>query len=270
MAKGTRARAEEHRLKRMRVVIIGVVACVVLAVLGIGLFMSLKPTELTLEEGRTFRTVSEVPASATGPIKVTEFFSYGCPACATLHPRLEDWVAELPEDVSFQLMPFVGVPAWEVFARGFFAMRDRDLIAANHGRLFAAISERGRNLGTAEQFAEFVADEDAPALARAMNGLRVERAMQRADRLARQLAIVSVPTLVVDDRYVVVGQGASIDALRVADMLIDKVRRERHESPNSESPNSESPNSEPLNSDPLNSESPNSESVDTQLLEQAQ
>ena len=229
MAKRKKAqeRAEEKRLKRMRSIIVAVAAVVVLAVVGFGLFMSVKPTELRLEEGSTFREVQGVLVARDGPIRVTEFFSYGCPACATLEPKIQEWVAAQPEDVEFEVVPFVGNPAWNVFARGYFAMRDRGLVEANHTRLFEAISERGRNLATPERFAEFVAAEDSEAFVRAMSGLRVERAMQRADQLSRVLGVVSVPTLVVDGRYVVIGQGASIDALRVAEMLIEKARSER-------------------------------------------
>lgn len=231
-----RGRAGEKRLHRMRLCIVAALAVVVLGVVGFGLFVSIKPTELRLEEGSTFRTVEGVLVATEGPIKVTEIFSYGCPACAILEPRVQEWVAELPEDVEFEVLPFVGNPAWRVFARGYFAMRDRGLLEANHKRLFEAIGERGMNLATVDRFADFVAEEDPQSFVRAMEGLRVERAMQRADQLLRSLGVVSVPTLVVDGRYVVIGQGASIDALRVAEMLIEKVRRERAEAPGTELP----------------------------------
>ena len=214
----------------MRLSIVMVAAAVVLAVVGFGLYMSIKPTELRLAQGDTFRRVEGMFVPTDGPIRVVEVFSYGCPACATLEPRLQEWVADLPEDVEFRVVPFVGNQAWTIFARGYFAMKDRGLVEANHARIFEAISERGINLATPERFAEFVAPEDPQAFLRAMNGLRVDRAIQRADQYARTLAVVSVPTLVVDDRYVVIGQGASVDALRVAEMLIEKVRRERVES----------------------------------------
>lgn len=241
MAKRKKAqeRAEEKRLKRMRSMVVVAVAVVVLVVVGFGLFMSVKPTELSLEEGSTFRVAQGAVVPEDGPIRVTEFFSYGCPACATLEPKLQEWVAGLPEDVAFEITPFVGNPAWDVFARGYFAMRDRGLVEANHTRLFEAISERGVNLATPERFAEFVAADDSEAFARAMSGLRVERAMQRADQRARTLGIASVPTLVVDGRFVVIGQGASIDALRVAEMLIEKVRSERAEADTTEAPTPE-------------------------------
>ncbi len=222
-------RAAEKRLRHLRSMIVVVVAIVVVAVVGFGLFMSVKPTELGLEEGSTFRTAEGVSVATEGPIRVTEFFSYGCPACAILEPRIQEWVAGLPEDVAFEAVPFVGNPTWSVFARGYFAMKDRDLLEANHRRLFEAISERGMNLATPERFAEFVAGEASEAFVRAMNGLRVDSAIERADQLSRTLGVVAVPTLVVDGRYLVIGQGASIDALRVAEMLIDKVRRERAE-----------------------------------------
>ncbi len=228
MAKRKRAkkRLEEKRLHRLRMAVVGTAGIIAIFVVGVGIYFSSKPTALALEEGRTYREVA-VAASGDSSISVTEFFSYGCSACATLEPKLEDWVAALPDDVEFSRVPFVGNPGWSVFARGYFAMRDLGLLKTHHSDLFSAISVRGRNLSTAERFADFVAADDGESFLRSFNGVRVDRAMQRADELSRTLGIVSVPTLVVDNRYVVIGQGASIDALRVAEMLIDKVREER-------------------------------------------
>lgn len=226
--KSKRERAEEKRLHRLRLIVVGTAAVVALLVVGFGIYLSARPTTLVLEEGRTYREVEGILLASNAPIRVSEYFSYGCPACATLEPRLEEWVETLPDDVEFERVPFVGNPGWDIFARGFFAMRDLDLLDEHHGDLFDAINVRGRNLSTPERFADFVAGDDRDAFLRSINGLRVERAMRRADELGRSLGVVSVPTLVIDNRYVVVGQGASIDALRIAEMLIDKVREERN------------------------------------------
>lgn len=227
MAKRSKSRqgAEERRLARTRRLIAGAAIVVVAAVVALGVFMASRPTELGLEEGRTFRTVEG--AFVAGPITVTEFFSYGCLACAEFEPRLADWVESLPDDVEFQTVPFTGNPAWDVYARGHFAMKDMGLLEAFHSELFDTISVRGKSLRTDESFADHVAPGAGEAFVRSMNGLRVERAMRRADQLARSLGVISVPTLVVDGRYVVIGQGASVDALRVAEMLIDRARQER-------------------------------------------
>ena len=225
--KGANERAEDKRLHRLRVTVVGAAAVVAILVVGVGIYSSLKPTALVLDEGRTYREVPGMLVPADSPILVTEFFSYGCAACATLEPRLEDWVAALPDDVEFDRVPFVGNPLWNVFARGYFAMRDIGLLEAHHSNLFDAIHARGRNISTDERFADFVAAGNREAFLRSFNGVRVDRAMRRADELGRALGIVAVPTLVVDNRYVVIGQGASIDALRVAEMLIDKARDER-------------------------------------------
>ncbi|MCY4042155.1 MAG: thiol:disulfide interchange protein DsbA/DsbL [Gammaproteobacteria bacterium] len=232
--KGAKERAEERRLHRVRLGVVCAVAAVVILIVVAGIYLALRPATLILEEGGTYREVAGVAVSGDATISVTEFFSYGCPACATFEPRLEAWVAELPDDVEFNRVPFVGSPGWNVFARGYFAMRDLELLETYHSDLFDAIDVRGRNLGTAERLADFVAADNSESFLRSFNGVRVERAMQRADELSRTLGIVSVPTLVVDSRYVVIGQGASVDALRVAEMLIGKVREERLDAVSSE------------------------------------
>ena len=224
--KGARERAEDKRLQRLRLSVAAGAIVVALLIVGVGIYLSSRPTSLTLEEGDTYREVSGLFVAGDA-ISVTEFFSYGCPACATFEPKLETWVETLPDDVEFGRVPFVGSPAWNVFARGYFAMRDLGLLEVHHSDVFDAINVLGRNLSTPEDFADQVAADNSEAFLRSFNGVRVERAMQRADQLARELSVVSVPTLVVDNRYVVIGQGASIDALRVADMLIEKAREDR-------------------------------------------
>ena len=225
--KGSRERGEERRLSRMRRLIVLAVAVVAAAVVALGISMTSGPTELALDEGSNFRIVESPFATTSGPIKVTEFFSYGCSACAQLEPRLADWVVSLPEDVEFEVVPFVGNPTWNIYARGHYAMRDRGLLNSFHSRLFDTIGVRGNALSTNESFATFVSPRSTQAFIGSMNGLRVQRAMQRADELARALGVISVPTLVVDRRYVVLGQAASIEALRLAEMLIERAREDR-------------------------------------------
>lgn len=45
------------------------------------------------------------PTDSAGKIEVMEFFSYGCPHCADLHPLLKAWAKQLPADVVLRRVP---------------------------------------------------------------------------------------------------------------------------------------------------------------------
>src|SRR3970040_482687 len=52
------------------------------------------------------------PVQAEGKIEVLEFFWYGCPHRYTLEPLPQKWVARLPADVAFRLVPAVLNEGW--------------------------------------------------------------------------------------------------------------------------------------------------------------
>ena len=57
-------------------------------------------------QGRDFALVEPaVPTESPGKIEVLEFFSYGCPHCADLHPVVKAWSAKKPADVELRRMP---------------------------------------------------------------------------------------------------------------------------------------------------------------------
>ena len=54
-------------------------------------------------------------------VEVREFFSYGCPHCATFEPRFKQWLKQAPEGVTLVQVPVVFHQSWAPLAKAFYA-----------------------------------------------------------------------------------------------------------------------------------------------------
>lgn len=185
-----------------------------------------------LVEGRDWKAVSipGAPDSDTDEIEVLEFFSYGCPHCGDLNPLIEDWKARLPSDVSFERVPVTfGRAAWETLARVYFALDFAGELDRLDQSVFDAVTKERKNLYTEKNLLKWVAahDVDPDAFAKLFNSFAVEAALARANTLAARFGVDAVPMIIVDGRYVVVGESAKTkaDLLSIADALIEKARQ---------------------------------------------
>lgn len=71
--------------------------------------------------GKDFEVLDSSAKTATNQIKVTEFFSYGCPWCYRLEPNLEKWVAQQGSAIKFNRVPVVFKPDWGFYAKAYYA-----------------------------------------------------------------------------------------------------------------------------------------------------
>jgi thiol:disulfide interchange protein DsbA len=96
---------------------------------------------------------------------------------------------------------------------------------------FAAIHRQRRGLTDAAGIAAWVATQgiDRAKFEQFYRSFSVQLQVKRADELSRQVRLPSVPSLLIDGRYLVpvADDGDFRDQLAVADALIERVRRER-------------------------------------------
>ncbi len=187
----------------------------------------------SLQEGRDWRRLSPPPARAPSEqIEVLKFFSYGCGHCARLNPLIEPWAKEQPADVSFQRVPVTfGRAAWASLARLHFALEFAGELERLDQAVFDAVTQQRENLYTERDVLRWVKKQgvDDKAFADTMNSFAVETALARAATLEQRMGIDAVPRIVIDNQYVVVGQGATDygQLLVIADQLIERVRQAR-------------------------------------------
>lgn len=221
----------KNRINRVRNVVVGFVLILAVAVLGLGIVYSTEPGESEFTEGTHYRIVdidsSDLPArDPDGRTPVTEYFSYGCIHCRNFDPLVENWRGHLPDDVRFDRSPVSFSPVWGLLAQAYYALDSLNALEQNHARFFRAIHEQGLKFLSLEMIADFVDGHGVSRedFLRATRSPRVRRAVDLAERRARELTISGVPTLVVANRYVILNDVGRKKALEVATFLIQKER----------------------------------------------
>ena len=172
------------------------------------IFALLSHTALAEEfvEGNDYSVIS--PRMETnideGKIEVIEFFWYGCPHCYTVEPYIENW--KMPEDVELVRVPATFSDRWTIHAKVYYALESLDRLDL-HEVFFSAIhgSQQRRDLVSEAKIAEFFASFSSgipeDKFSKAYNSFIVNTKTQKADRLVRESGIRSVPTFIVNGRY---------------------------------------------------------------------
>ncbi|WP_192035843.1 thiol:disulfide interchange protein DsbA/DsbL [Halomonas sp. YLGW01] len=204
-----------------------------LSVALLGLSMSTLALAAPPVAGEHYEVLDEpVPTRVEdGQIEVTEAFWYGCPHCYKLEDPLNAWVAELPDDVSFQRMPATMGGTWNRHAVAFYAAEQLGIQEEIHDDFFDAIHEGGQQLTDTDEIADFfsdygVSEEEAQS---ALTSFGVKSQVNQAHARMRAMRLMGVPALIVDGRYVITPSSAgSLENMpQIAGALVDQVREAR-------------------------------------------
>jgi len=159
-------------------------------------------------------------------IEIMEFFSYGCIHCYNFDRPLAEWAEARSDTVHFVRTPAVANEVWELLGRAYYVMEQNDISERHHLALFQAIHDARLDLTSADKLADWfdgrgITREDflASITSTEVNGL-----VSNADRMARRLQVASVPTIIVNGKYLVrvnrqIGPSRMLD---VMDHLIEK------------------------------------------------
>jgi protein dithiol oxidoreductase (disulfide-forming) len=164
------------------------------------------PTSERFKEGTNYKKV--VPAQPTnvgpGKVEVVEAFWYGCGHCFTLDPQIESWRNKgKPPYVEFVRIPAMWNDTTRMHARLYYTAEALGKLEAMHSPIFREIHVGGDMLNTIEKITAFfkkhgVSPDD---FQKAFASFAVEQKLQRADFLNRRYRINSVPTFVVNGKY---------------------------------------------------------------------
>ncbi len=178
-----------------------------------------------------YKRIPSQPVETGARVEVREYFWYGCSHCYTLEPFLEKWLKTLPKNAQFVRTPGVFNERWAVHARTYYAFEALGITNKMHNALFRALHDDKQPLFDAQSIAEFVAKKggDAKAFLDAYNSFGVQASLNRAVQAARGVGLESVPTLIVDGKYMtnanIAGGYERVPA--VLDFLIKKAAAER-------------------------------------------
>lgn len=191
----------------------------------------------TYVEGRHYAEIALPQAVETGnKIEVREFFWYGCPHCYDLEPAIEAWLKKLPRQAQFVRTPGVA-PRWLAHARAYYAFEALGALGKTHVAFFKALHVQKRPLEDEPSLLGFAAENgvDKEQFRQAFNSFGVRLKLDKARQLNLEMGIHSVPTLVVDGKYLTtpVMAGGNPEMFKVVEFLIQKAARERKGGKNS-------------------------------------
>jgi protein dithiol oxidoreductase (disulfide-forming) len=162
---------------------------------------------------------------------VIEFFWYSCPHCNAFEPRLEQWIAKLPKDVTLRRVPVAFRDDFVPQQRLFYALEAMNKVDELHKKVFYAIHAEKRALNSLPAISEWVAAQgvDKAKFEQIYNSFAVQTKATRAKKLQDDYKVGGVPALGIAGRYYTDGSLAqSMErALQITDWLVSEVRKER-------------------------------------------
>lgn len=136
-------------------------------------------------------------------IEVVEFFSYGCPACYSVSDDLSKWESTMPSKVVFRRIPVVFHAGWEPVAKAFYTAEILGVLDKLDGDLFSAIHKERKNLNTKDKIREIFVKNgiDSQKFDSTYDSFAVSRELIEGKTLMRHFKIISIPTVIVNNRY---------------------------------------------------------------------
>lgn len=182
------------------------------------------------ELGKDFKALAAPQATADpSKVEVMEVFAYSCPHCYVFDPVLRPWLARQKPDVNFVRLPHtLGQEANIVRNKAFYAAQMLGVSGKFHTVLFSGVHQDHKPLATQDELRDMFAQSlgvQAKDFDGAFSSFAVDAGFRRGEAAVRDMAIASVPTLVIEGRYYVnPGNGGFAQMLAVADYLIDQAR----------------------------------------------
>jgi protein dithiol oxidoreductase (disulfide-forming) len=179
------------------------------------------------------QTQQVIPTENQAKIEVVELFWYGCPHCYQLEPQLATWVKKLPGNVVFRRVPGIARPDWAAGGRAYYAMEALGVAEKLHAPLFDAIhKQHSVKPNDDAALIDWITKQsglDRKKVEEAYNSFSVNTKVMRATQIFRASGATGVPALIIEGKYLTSSSlaGGNEEALKVADYLIEKARKEK-------------------------------------------
>ncbi|AOF81113.1 DSBA-like thioredoxin domain protein [Methyloversatilis sp. RAC08] len=199
-----------------------------IAALAFAGFMASGVAAAPLNE-KDFREIKPAQSVEPGPkVEVIEFFWYGCPHCFELEPSLKKWLDRKPDDVTFKRVPAIFRQSWVAGAQTYYTLETLGELDRMHSKVFDAIHMERQAFNDMATISSWMGKNgiDAKKFEDTAKSFAVSGKVQRAQQMSAAYQLTGVPALVVDGKYIALGN--SYDGmLAIVDQLIERARGER-------------------------------------------
>lgn len=205
-----------------------IIACLLMCCLPL---LAWSAKEEPFKEGKDYKTLATLVITKGEKVRVEEFFSYGCPWCYRLEPKLEAWLKRKPQYVSFERVPVIFEANWEPYARAYYTLDAMGLADKYNADIFDAVQKQRRNFRNADDFTDFLAKRGVDAkqfkeIYEGSVGMRAKLGEGKA--LLGRYKIWSVPAIVVDGRYLIDANTVDVRSdrfIKIVDYLVKRYHR---------------------------------------------
>ena len=163
-------------------------------------------------------------------IIIYEFFWYGCPHCYNLEPTMDRIEADLEKDTKVVKLPVALRDSWIPHAKLYYALKQMDKIDQVHNLIFEEIHLEDNRLNTEQQMIDFLGKHgiDTKKFIEKYNSFGTEARIKKASNLAKKYQIDSVPTLIINGKFLTSGSYvSSYDELySVVNLLVERERND--------------------------------------------
>ncbi len=189
----------------------------------------------SFQEGTDFQVISATAATAnktdTKKILVQEFFSYGCPWCFKLEPKLDNWLKTKPKNVKFERVPVVFEAGWDNYAKAFYLLQSIGKLDKMTSKLFDAVQNQELDLAKTQKMTDFLVKQglDKATVESALTSSpSIDAQVRIGVREMMQYQVNGVPCFVVAGKYrtdLRMAKGDNQRLLAIVNFLIKKAQK---------------------------------------------
>ncbi|KTD62233.1 thiol:disulfide interchange protein DsbA/DsbL [Legionella spiritensis] len=174
----------------------------------------------------------EHSATIQPPVKVTEFFSYGCPWCYRIESGLQGWVKQQNGQISFTRVPVVFNNDWSYYAKAYYTAALLGLDNKLNPLLFKAVQDKQAHLNNTDAMITFFTEhgvDNATAQSAFKNSTTIDMQLNQGGVLMARFHVNAVPAIVVNDQYKTDLQMAQDEQrlFKILDYLV-RLSRQKH------------------------------------------
>jgi len=201
-----------------------------LLVLLLPVFMATAALAAGYTEGKEYLALtSPQPTNSGDKIEVVELFWYGCPHCYQLEPVVDQWLANMPDDVEFVRMPAIVGPPWELLAKAYYTAEFLGVLDKMHLALFDYLHNDKKKITNEAALQSFFVEQGVSRedFKNTYTSFAVAMKVSNARLMTKRYGITGVPTIIVNGKYNTSGSlaGSNENIIKVVDYLVKQERQ---------------------------------------------